>query len=66
MILKVALINPGKDPGFTIHGPINLGFIAAYLEKHNIKVKIIDQLAGDDVSKEIEKYSPDVVGMTVR
>lgn len=61
---KVALINPGKNFQLGITEPLNLGFIASYLEKHNIEVKIIDQIAGEDVCEEINKYQPDVVGVT--
>jgi len=61
---KVALINPGTSSIYSVHEPLNLGFIAAYLEKNGIEVKIIDQLAGDDVKKEIQQYQPDIVGIT--
>lgn len=63
--MKVALINPGKNhPRFLITEPLNLGFIAGYLIKNGIEVKIIDELAGDNVEKEIEEYKPDIVGIT--
>ena len=61
---KVALVNPGAFRELGIHEPINLGYIAAYLEKYDIPVKIIDQLAGDDVYKELEGFKPDIVGIT--
>jgi magnesium-protoporphyrin IX monomethyl ester (oxidative) cyclase len=61
---RVALVFPGKDQRYAIQEPLNLGFIASYLEKHNIEVTIIDQLAGQDVEKEIEKFKPDIVGIT--
>jgi radical SAM superfamily enzyme YgiQ (UPF0313 family) len=61
---KVALVNPGAFQGHGIHEPISLGYIAAYLEKYNIPVKIIDQLAGDNVYKELEDFKPDIVGIT--
>ncbi len=61
---KIALINPGTSAIYTTHEPLNLGFIASYLEKNNIEVKIIDQLAGDNVEDEIETYDPDIVGIT--
>ena len=35
---KVALINPGRNQEFAINEPLNLGFIAAFLEKNNISV----------------------------
>lgn len=62
--MKVALINPGKSPRFSIHEPLNLAFIAAYLEKNNIKIKIIDELAGEDVKQALDKFKPDIAGIT--
>lgn len=64
MSKKVALINSGRNQAFAINEPLNLGFIAGFLEKNNIEVKIIDELAGQDVEKEIRKYRPDIVGIT--
>jgi len=62
--MKIALINPtSKEVKVTIE-PLNLGYIAGYLERHGIKVKIIDQMAGDDIKKEIRTYHPDIVGIT--
>lgn len=61
---KVALINPGQKKSFAVNEPLNLGFIASYLEKNNIEVKIIDELAGQDVKKELENYRPDIAGIT--
>jgi len=61
---KVALIFPGKDKRYAIQEPLNIGFLASYLEKHGVDVIIIDQLAGQDVKKEIEDFGPDIVGIT--
>jgi anaerobic magnesium-protoporphyrin IX monomethyl ester cyclase len=61
---KVALIQPGVGERFAVCEPLNLGSIASYLEKNGVDVRIIDQLAGQNVEKEIKKYSPDVVGIT--
>lgn len=61
---KIALINPGTDERFAVQEPLNLGYIASYLEKNGIEVKIIDQLAGQDVEKELDMYAPDIVGLT--
>ncbi|MCM8791840.1 MAG: B12-binding domain-containing radical SAM protein [Candidatus Omnitrophica bacterium] len=63
-IKRIALINPGKDIRFAIQEPLSLGFLASFLEKNNIEVKIIDELAGDDVEKEIISFSPHAVGIT--
>lgn len=61
---RVALINPGTDERFAVQEPLNLGYIASYLEKNGIEVLIIDQLAGQDVEKELDAYAPDMVGLT--
>lgn len=61
---KIALINPGKDKQYSTQEPLNLGFLASYLEKHGIEVKIIDQLVGQKPKKEISKYNPEFVGIT--
>jgi len=63
-MIKVALINPGKDGSLAATEPLSLGFIAGYLEKNDIEVIIIDELAGQNVKKEIEKFIPDIVGIT--
>ncbi|MFH2070128.1 MAG: radical SAM protein [Elusimicrobiota bacterium] len=62
--MKVAFINPGKSQRFAVHEPLNLGFIASYLEKNNVEVKIVDELAGQNVEEELEKFHPDVAGIT--
>jgi|YelNatPaOPRAMG01_1025707.scaffolds.fasta_scaffold34348_2 anaerobic magnesium-protoporphyrin IX monomethyl ester cyclase len=63
-INKIALVNPGKDLRFAIQEPLSLGFLASFLEKNNVEVKIIDELAGDNVEKEIIDFSPQAVGIT--
>lgn len=62
--MEVALVNPGRDPSLAISEPLNLGFIASYLEKHGARVSIIDELAGDDVQEKLKIVKPDVVGIT--
>ena len=61
---KVALVVPGKNELYAIQEPLNVGYIASYLEKNDVNVKIIDQLAGQNVKKEIKKFQPDIVGIT--
>lgn len=61
---KIALINPGKDVSFATQEPLNLGFIAAVLLQHGLEVKIIDELAGDDVYTELMNFQPEIVGIT--
>lgn len=61
---KVALINPGKNQEFAINEPLNLGFIAGFLEQSGVEVRIIDELAGQNVEQGIREYKPDIVGLT--
>lgn len=61
---KVALINPGKGLRFGTHEPLHLGFIAAYLEEHGVEVRILDELAGQDIEKCLDDYRPDIAGIT--
>ncbi|MBN1622353.1 MAG: radical SAM protein [Endomicrobiales bacterium] len=61
---RVALINPGKSQRFAVQEPLNLGFIAAVLEKDGISVKVFDQLSEENIRKEINSYKPDMVGIT--
>lgn len=63
-LIKLALVAPGSNPEFAIQEPLNLGYLAAFLEKNNIQVKIIDQLAKQNVYRELRKFSPQVVGIT--
>lgn len=62
--MKIALVNPGKSQRFSVHEPLNLAFIASYLEKNNFKVIILDELAGEDVEKGLKRFNPDMVGIT--
>jgi len=36
-MMRVGLVNPGKDQRFAVQEPLHLGFIASYLEKNNVK-----------------------------
>lgn len=61
---KLALVNPGRRIEYVTNDPLNLEYIAAYVKKHGIEVKIIDELAFQNVQLEILKYKPDIVGIT--
>lgn len=61
---KVTLINAGKSSRFAVQEPLNLCYLAAYLEKHDIEVQIIDQLGGDNLEEQLEIQKPDIVGIT--
>lgn len=61
--MKIALVNPkfpykGRDKF-----PIGLAYIAAIAKKFG-DVRIIDENVGYDAIKEIEKFAPDIVGIT--
>jgi anaerobic magnesium-protoporphyrin IX monomethyl ester cyclase len=62
--VKVALVSIGRRVELTAVEPFSLEIIAAYLEKFGIDVKIVDELAGQNVLKEIKRYQPDIVGIT--
>ena len=61
---KVALINPKGGKRFTVFEPLNIGFIASYLEKHGVEVSLIDESAGQNLEYELRRYKPDIVGIT--
>lgn len=62
---KLVLINPGgKEQTYSATEPLNLGFIASYLEKNDAEVRIIDELAGGDITENISHYKPDMAGIT--
>jgi len=64
-MVRVALVSPGYNNSWaSTHPPINLGYIAANLEKNGVKVKIIDELVGQDVREEFKTFRPDIVGIT--
>lgn len=62
--MKVALVNPGRRHEYAMTPPVNLGILASYLEKNDVEVKIIDELSGDNVGKELVDFNPDLVGLT--
>ena len=61
---KAAIINPGREERYAVQEPLALGLIASYLEKNGIEVKIIDELSGQDVEKELVEFRPDIAGIT--
>jgi len=61
---KAAIINPGREERYAIQEPLGLGLIASYLGKNGIEVKIIDELSGQDVEKELVEFRPDIAGIT--
>jgi radical SAM superfamily enzyme YgiQ (UPF0313 family) len=61
---RVALVNPGTRPEFAIQEPLHLGFLAAYLEAHGVAVRLVDELAGENVFAALTSWQPDLVGIT--
>lgn len=61
--MKVALINPGSNIA-NDSPPINLGILAACLEKEDYETQIIDVASGDDFLSKIEAFNPDFAGIT--
>lgn len=66
MASKVVLVNPGRQENrwASIHPPIHLGGIASYLEQNGVEVRIVDELAGQDVAESLSRLKPDIVGIT--
>jgi len=75
--MKILLIQPNyrkiyayaKNKEITpIFPPFGLAYIAAVLKKNNVPVKILESnvfdLNHEQIKKEIEEYSPDIVGIT--
>lgn len=65
--MKIVLVRPNYK-SHIITPPINLGYLSAYLKKHNIQTKIIDglrdDLASNAILERITNEKPDVVGIT--
>jgi anaerobic magnesium-protoporphyrin IX monomethyl ester cyclase len=61
---KLALVNAGRNIEDAVAEPLNLESIASYVGKFNIDVKIIDEIAGQNVRREVLRYKPDIVGIT--
>lgn len=72
--MKVLLVNPpigmaDVPPPLFTSAPLGLGYVAAVLEQNDIDVKVIDGclegLNSERLAKELDAYSPDVVGVSV-
>ena len=64
MGFKFAIINPKSRRSITLSEPLNILTLATYLQNKGIKVKIIDELAGDNVLQELKCFNPALVGFT--
>jgi len=61
--MKICLINPGIQKSSEAP-PINLGILASILENEGHEVKIIDRLIGQDFEYILNRFSPDICGLT--
>jgi len=62
--MRICLITPEK---FAFGVPLNLAYIAAYLKKYDEEkhdIKIIDEFTGGNAEEDLEKFKPDVVGIS--
>jgi radical SAM superfamily enzyme YgiQ (UPF0313 family) len=62
--LKLMLINPGKEEKWSVSEPLQLLYLATFIEKKGFKVKISDEQVGDDVFSDMQSFSPDYIGLT--
>jgi len=61
--MKIALVNPGINQ-YNDSPPLNLALIASCLERDGYEVSIIDKLSGDNYEDKLNKFNPDVIGIT--
>lgn len=61
---KLAIVNPKTSSAIESTEPLNIMILGTYLKHAGIEVKIIDEVAGEDVLNEIKEFSPDLVGFT--
>jgi radical SAM superfamily enzyme YgiQ (UPF0313 family) len=64
MSYKICIINPKTKGVIDLLEPLGLMSLATYLKQRGIQAKIIDEIAGQDVFKEIESFKPNLVGFT--
>jgi anaerobic magnesium-protoporphyrin IX monomethyl ester cyclase len=64
--VDIALVNPAPSKGVPSlkKEPLGLGFLAAFLEKKGIVVRIIDEISGADAGAELMECRPAFVGIT--
>lgn len=65
--MRVALAVPNSHLKFNdVCAPMNLGYLASYLRSKvsGVEIKIFDGGLGVDVFGEIQKFNPDVIGVT--
>jgi anaerobic magnesium-protoporphyrin IX monomethyl ester cyclase len=63
-MVKLVLVNAGKDYEYGTHEPLHLLVLASYVREKGHEVAIADQIAGEDIFTKIKKLNPDFVGIT--
>jgi radical SAM superfamily enzyme YgiQ (UPF0313 family) len=61
--MKIMLVNPGVNL-YNEQPPMGLLMLAAYAEKCDNDVVIVNRLLGDDFEKMLDDFNPDIVGIT--
>ena len=64
-MIKIALVNPRIPLTSSTAPPFNLMYLSSYV-KDIVDVKIIDEIAGQNVEEELSNFQPDWVGITVQ
>lgn len=62
--LKTALVIPGEKDFGQQQYPIGIGYLAALLLERGHDCVILDEIAGDNIQRELMALKPDVVGLT--
>jgi len=67
-MIDIALVAPGRERSreqrYSLQEPLNIGFLATYLKKKGYQVKLFDELAGQNIEAEIDRWQPRYVGLT--
>ncbi|GMU91595.1 MAG: hypothetical protein AMXMBFR4_06530 [Candidatus Hydrogenedentota bacterium] len=61
--MKIALINPSVPKSLKKEN-LGLAYLSATLQSEGHTTRIIDEIAGDDVERELDEFRPDVVGIS--
>ncbi len=62
--LKIAFVIPGEKAFGQQQYPLGVGYLAALLVERGHNCTVFDEIAGDDISKELMAHRPDVVCFT--
>jgi magnesium-protoporphyrin IX monomethyl ester (oxidative) cyclase len=64
--MKFAFINPSHGYTTLRNPPVPIMVLSAYIEKYSpeTEIKVIDEIAGDNIFSEVDKFNPDIVGIS--